>query len=271
MKSFEISPKIIYGVLLLALIVPLLKPMGLPLALMQGSKVLFDEINKVEPGQTVLMSMDWAVEQSIELLPQAKIVAQHLFQRPDIKVVMVSFFQQGPLFAEQILKAIDLAGKEYGKDYVNLGFIPGGEAAMMGFARSPVTFIKTDFHDSPTADLEALKGITSAKDFNLVICTDSSVPGVTEWVRQVQVPYGVRMACLGATGSLTTAAPYVKSKQLFALMGGVRGAAEYEILMKKPGASAASMDAQSIAHIYILALIAVGNMAGFAKKRSGAR
>lgn len=270
MKSFEISPKIIYGILVLVLVIPLLKPMGLPIPIMQGSKILYDAINQLQPGQTALISLDWAVEQSIELLPQARIVLQHLFQRPGIKIVMVSFFEQGPVFAQQILSAIDLGDKQYGKDYVNLGFIPGGEAALAGFARDPANFVKADFNGTPTANIEVLKGITSVKSFNLVVCTDSGIPGAAQWVAQVQVPYGVKMACLGTLGTLTMAAPYVQSKQIFALMGGVRGAAEYETIIRKPGVSAASMDAQSIGHVYVLLLIVLGNMAGYLKKRESA-
>lgn len=270
MKSFELSPKLIYGILVLVLMVPLLKPMGLPIPIMQGSKILYDEISALQPGQTVLMSLDWAVEQSIELMPQAKIVMRHLFQRPGVKVVLVSFFEQGPIFANQILGDIDLNGKQYGTDYVNLGFISGGEASMTGFAADPANFVPADFDGTPTQDIEVLKGITSAKSFDLVICTDSGTPGAKQWVAQVQIPYGVRMACLGTLGTLTMAAPYVQSKQLFALMGGVRGAAEYETIMKKPGLSAASMDAQSIGHVYILALIVLGNVAGRLKKRTSA-
>jgi len=241
--------------------------MGLPIPIMQGSKILYDEINALRPGQTVLMSLDWAVEQSIELMPQAKIIMRHLFERPGIKIVLVSFFEQGPVFANQILDDIDLGDKQYGRDYVNLGFISGGEASMTGFASDPVSFAKADFNGTPTSEIAVLDGITSAKSFDLVICTDSGTPGAKQWVAQVQIPYGVKMACLGTLGTLTMAAPYVQSKQLFALMGGVRGAAEYETIMKRPGVSAASMDAQSIGHVYILVLIALGNVVGRLKKR----
>lgn len=268
MKSFELSPKVIYAILVLVLVVPLLKPMGLPLPLMQGSKTLYDDINTLQAGQTVLMSMDWAVEQSIELLPQARIVAQHLFQQPGVKIIMISFFEQGPLFAEQILNSIELGGKEYGKDYVNLGFVSGGEAAIAGFARDPMGLVKTDFHGTDVSSLEAMAGITSINEFDLVVVTDSGIPGAAEWVRQVQVPYGVKMACLGTLGTLTMAAPFVQGKQIFALMGGVRGAAEYETLMRKPSLAAASMDAQSIGHVYILALIALGNVSGYMRRRA---
>lgn len=262
MNKAEVSSKTIYLILVAVLVFPLLKPMGLPLPLMQGSKILYDEIEKLQSGQTVLMSLDWAVEQSIELIPQVRAVMQHVFEKPGVKIALVSFFEQGPVFGEQLLAAIDLNGKEYGVDYVNMGFIPGGEAMMAGFAQDPIGFVKTDFHGNSLSGIKALEGVTEISGFDLLVVTDSGTPGAAEWVRQVQVPHGVKMACLGTLGTLTMAAPFVQGGQLFALLGGVRGAAEYETLTRKPSLAAASMDAQSIGHVYFLILIIVGNIVG---------
>jgi len=268
MKPIELSPKLIQLILVLVLVVPLLMPMGLPLPIMQGSRTLYDEINTLMPGSKVLVSMDWAVEQSIELLPQMRIVLQHLFLRPGVKIAIVSFFEQGPMFAEQLLGEIDLSEKMYGDDYANLGFISGGEAGIAAFARDPLGVVPTDFQGRETSSMSALSDVADIKAFDLLVITDSGIPGVSEWVGQVQVPYGLRMACLGTLGTLTKAAPYVQANQVFALMGGVRGAAEYETIMNRPGLSTAGMDAQSIGHIFVILLLIIGNLSSILERRS---
>ena len=171
------------------------------------------------------------------------------------------------MFAEQILSTIDRAGKENRKDYINLGFIPGAEAAIGGFAKDPVGFVKADFSGAPTADAPIMEGVKDAKDFDMIVCTDVSTPGASHWIRQVQLPYGVKMACVSNLVGMVTVTPYVQSGQLFALIAGVRGAAEYESLLKKPGLSSASMDAQSIGHVFIILLMILGNWNRFADKR----
>ncbi len=272
MKPFEIPPRIIYTILIVILVIPLIKPMGLPLALMQDSKKLYDAINALQPGQRILFSCDWSDSVNTEIYPNYKALIQHAFQRPGVKIYLISFMQQGPLFAEQILGSIDRAGKAYGKDYVNLGFVPGAEAAIGGFAKNPVGFVKADFGGKPTAGMAVMEGIQDAKSFDLVVCVDVSTPGASHWIRQVQIPYGVKMACVSNLVGMVTVTPYVQSGQLFALIAGVRGAAEYESLTKKPGLSSASMDAQSIGHIFILILLFLGNWNRFVeKKRQSAR
>ena len=54
--------------------------------------------------------------------------------------------------------------------------------------------------------------------------------------------------------------------RLKGLLGGLRPAAEYEILLEQPGEAVAMMDAQSAAHITILAFILLGNIAYFVTK-----
>ena len=45
-------------------------------------------------------------------------------------LVTVGFFADGPMFAEKALAILEAAGKEYGKDFVNLGYRAGGESAI---------------------------------------------------------------------------------------------------------------------------------------------
>ena len=46
-------------------------------------------------------------------------------------------------------------------------------------------------------------------------------------------------------------------------MGGMKGAAEYELLVNAPGAAVQGMDAQSLGHIVILVFIILGNLGYF--------
>jgi hypothetical protein len=50
---------------------------------------------------------------------------------------------------------------------------------------------------------------------------------------------------------------------------GAKGAAEYEILVRRPGEGAAAMDAQSLAHLAIVIFIVLGNLGYFLSRRRG--
>jgi hypothetical protein len=61
--------------------------------------------------------------------------------------------------------------------------------------------------------------------------------------------------------------PYLKTGQLTGLIGGLRGAAEYEKLVEKPGKGILGMKAQSIAHIAIILLVLIGNASYLISRR----
>jgi len=73
--------------------------------------------------------------------------------------------------------------------------------------------------------------------------------------------------------SAADAYPYLQSGQLSGLLAGMKGGAEYEVLIQKAGYSkaympaVAAMDSQSLAHVVILVLVIVGNLAFFVTRR----
>ena len=56
---------------------------------------------------------------------------------------------------------------------------------------------------------------------------------------------------------------YYQSGQLFALVGGLKGAAEYEQMVGVKGKATRRMDIQSFAHLAIIILVILGNVAYF--------
>nr|HPR18554.1 hypothetical protein [Candidatus Cloacimonadota bacterium] len=77
----------------------------------------------------------------------------------------------------------------------------------------------------------------------------------------------------GVTGvSAPGILPYVnQQKQLTGLLAGLKGAAEYEFLLKSPGTATAGMDAQSLAHLLIIIFIVIGNINYWRAKKEAAK
>jgi hypothetical protein len=55
--------------------------------------------------------------------------------------------------------------------------------------------------------------------------------------------------------------PYLSSGQLLGLVGGMKGAAEYERLLGLVGDARRGMDAQSLVHVLVVLLVVMGNVA----------
>ena len=62
---------------------------------------------------------------------------------------------------------------------------------------------------------------------------------------------------------------FVESGQMTGLLGGMRGAAEYEALAGHPDLAVLGMNAQSLVHILVIVLIILGNIAFFTSRRQG--
>ena len=65
--------------------------------------------------------------------------------------------------------------------------------------------------------------------------------------------------------------PYLQTKQIVGLVNGLKGAAEYEHLIGHHEMGVRGMAAQSIAHLWIILLVIVGNIAYFVSRRAGGR
>ncbi len=67
--------------------------------------------------------------------------------------------------------------------------------------------------------------------------------------------------------------PYVETGQVIGLLAGMKGAAEYEILVQSNGYSekkrtaVQGMDAQSLGHLFIMIFIIIGNVGYFFSRR----
>ncbi len=66
------------------------------------------------------------------------------------------------------------------------------------------------------------------------------------------------------------AEPFIHSGQLAGMLIGLRGAAEYENLMRSPG-RAVMVDAQSMGHMLLILFILFANVAYLAKRSREAR
>jgi hypothetical protein len=111
------------------------------------------------------------------------------------------------------------------------------------------------------------------KDFSLVVSLSAGTPGIDTWIAYGSDKFKFKMGG-GATAVQAPAmSPYLQAGQLVGLIGAMRGAAEYEYLLdrKEPGEATKGMDAISLGHYLIVALIFMGNLAYvFAKRQKGA-
>ncbi|HYW69082.1 MAG TPA: hypothetical protein VE960_05700, partial [bacterium] len=100
-----------------------------------------------------------------------------------------------------------------------------------------------------------------------VMEVSAGTPGAREWVQQVQGRYGITLGAGTTAVGAPNFYPYVQSGQLTGLLGGLKGAAEYETLIGHPGDATKGMDAQSIVHALVVVFILLGNVVYLVSRR----
>jgi hypothetical protein len=252
--------------LCLSVALPIIKPIGLPVPISTYTKGVYEIVESIEPGSIVLFTNDVSAGGWGEMASPTIAVMQHLFRRP-VKIVFVDFFEDSPILTEIALNKVDKDDKVYGVDYVHLGFIPGYEMAIAMFAKSIWTAFPADYHGTALNELPLMANLKDASDFDIQIETQT-VPAVpTSFMLQhIHSPYNVPLVVLSTAVSSPGLMPYLASGDISGITIGVKGGAEYEILIKTPGSGAATMDAMSTSHLLLITVLIIGNVFYFIKK-----
>ena len=270
-KPFDIRSidrRIIFALIFVAVVWPLIQPMRLPIGVSPPVQTLYDAVEAIPPGSIVMLGADYSPDTMPELQPMVDTFLRHAFER-DLRVVVACLWPASPPLVERAMTPLaEEFNKEYGVDYVNLGYMAGGIVTLLGMGSSiPITF-PSDYGGTPVTEIPLMHEVENFDDIAFVMEVSAGTPGTREWVQQVQGRYRV------ALGSGTTAVgapnfyPYVQSGQLTGLLGGLKGAAEYETLIGHPGDATKGMDAQSIVHALVVVFILFGNVVYLLSLRS---
>lgn len=258
----------------IAIAMPLLLPVSLPFPIDERVQKLYDQVEAVPAGSTVLVSADFDPSSKPELEPFYRANLHHLF-RKDVKVVMITLWETGPAFVGPIFSEIAKSyNKEYGKDYAFLGFKSGKETAIKLIGEDIQAAFPKDSQGKDTASLPIMSGIHQAKDFAMLVNVSAGNPGTKEYVLQIQGQYSLKMASATTSVSGTDYIPYYQAGQLFGLSIGMVGSAQYEKLvfgLTPPAgvrmAATQNVNVLSFGVAFIIALIIVGNVAFFATRK----
>jgi hypothetical protein len=264
----RIDNRIIYTVLIIVLIWPLANPLGLPVSVGANTRRTYEAIDALEAGDVVLFWAGYSASGAGDVQPQAVAIARHLFQQ-GVKIIFLSDVVEGPMLVENVITNIpEITNQTYGVDWVNLGYLAGGENGISAAAKGLKEAYPLDFRGTPTESIPLLENIETAGDVDMTVFFTTQNSDM--YVRQVY-PYGKPLIGGLINTIVPQAEPYVNSGQLTGILAGLRGGAEYELLMKQPSLGLAAMDAQSIGHLLFILLIAMANLAYFAQRNRLAR
>jgi hypothetical protein len=272
----------VFLVLAISVVVPLFIEMTPPMAISREVREVFDYVESLEAGDYIIMGFDYDPNALAELEPMAYAILEQCFYKR-IKVIALTLSQNGAGLAEQtLLNVVDSTEfyhniePVYGEDYVFLGYRPYYAFVILSMGRNFRIPFPQDYYNNPLDSIPMMVGIKNYDDVKCVIdFTGSNVADA--WVAYGNGAYGVKLA-MGMTGvQAADYYPYYQSGQMFGIMGGMKGAAEYEHLAAKEGPLAntgpavEAMKVQIFAHVVIIGFIVIGNIGFFLDKRARRR
>ncbi len=257
----KIDRRWIFLALTLVLFGAIMHPLGLiNKKISKDTQNAYDFMDKLPAGSFVLLDLDYDPATSPELSPQAVAVVRHAF-RNNLRLGVVTYGAGATGLIEQLFSVVPAEfKKEYGKDYLIFPYQPNVVAVMTQLASDIYGIYDKDKDGKDAKSLPVMRDVKNYKDVALVVCiAGTSMPDY--WVAYVGDKYGVPVIAGVTAISQPGYGPYLQKKQLKGLLGGMKGAAEYEHLIQTPGKGTSGIDALSLAHVMVAALIIVSNIA----------
>jgi hypothetical protein len=257
--------------------IPIIFPIGFKVSITPPVRHLFDRIESMSADDVVLISFDYGPSTAPENDPMADAVLRHCFSR-GVKVVVLALFPIGGVtMADQSLARVlrDFPNVRRGTDYANLGYKSGGQATMKQMGENIHNVFPSDRYGTPLGDIPLMQRVHRYADMKLVVSFATGVIGEW-WANLINAQFGTPVA-IGATAvSAPKYYAFLDSGQMLGLLGGLKGASEYEQLLidgyprldglyHRAGVYTATkgMDAQTVDHAIIMLFILFGNVIFF--------
>ena len=230
-------------------------------------------VNALSPGDAVVVAYDFDPSTAGEMEPIADTLIDHVMQREG-RVIAVSLLPAGPAIAQRSLERVAALHPTYvyGARYLNLGYLPGQEAALRAFLAEPFGASRVDFTTGENASaLPGLGGLASLDDVALIIELGAGRDTVRWWIEQIGSQTQVPILAGVSAAVEPNIRPYYEGepRQLAGIVSGLAGAADYGILIAGRRVSAADLEALRWGTVVALLVILAGIVISPFVRRTG--
>jgi hypothetical protein len=224
-------------VLVLIMIIPLsgLIPItgDIPYTVSEPVAAFYSQVEQFPDSSSVLLVMDFESGYTAEMRSSLDGLMMRLYEK-NINVAMISTLPTGPVIAEDIAQDIwldyfaahpEINIIDYENRVLNLGYLPGGSAAMLQFVRYPRQSIQYGFRyeKNPTSVWESrvLANVYSINDFSGVVVVTDSANVSRNWIEQSTLQSLNNILFITSAQTYPLILPYWQSGQVNGLIAGV--------------------------------------------------
>ncbi len=230
-------------------------------------------LNLSDSSKPILLAVDTPPAGLPELEPMIISILRQAFNRGQ-PIILISLQMEGVAISERLLNGVvaefnaqhaEAGASEplkAGVDYALLGYRAGFSAVIISLGEEIRNVFPADFYGTPLDAMPLFNEVHNYDD--MAVAIDISWSATPEsWIAFAGGPYGIPIL----VGCTAVSAPqyyaYLQTGQMAGLLGGLKGAAEYERITNNPGSAGRGMVAQFGVHTLIVAMIILGNVAYF--------
>lgn len=255
---------------MLVLCAAILRPVGLALHVGENTTKAFEIIDNLPAGSLVWFAMDYQAANASELEPSGLAIIRHCLQK-DLRVVGGGMWAEGGAMMARLINTVahEFPDKEYGVDYLNLGYRPGGQIWLQQLTDNLWEAVKgVDHFGDSIQGYPMMTDLTKIQDVSLIVGMHIGTPGTAEYIKIITDPCKIPMVTVLPAVSVATTMPYLASGQVASIVASLRGGAEYEKISGNMGTAMTGMDAQSFMNLTIVIFVVLGNIGFLYMKRA---
>lgn len=267
----KIDARIIYALVFIALAIPIIQPLNLPLRVSPLSIEAYQIIEDLPEGSKVLYHTCIYPGCMGEMESPTVATIRALLRR-NMKIYFLDLQESGvgimnilpPLLENSVPEFQDAV---YDEDYVMLGFYAGGVATAKAIGADVKSIITVDMEGNDINSLEMMKDINTVADFDMILNVGECNNYVMfQWSKPYDVLTVMSPLMFGLAPDIM---PQYEAGVVQGVIAGLRGGAEFEYLSGLAGKGIIGLDSLSVSHGLVIILLILGNLGMVMKKFSG--
>jgi hypothetical protein len=258
-KVYSIDRRYMWWGMTLLMAFILVNPLGIPMSISESTRTFAKFTDELKLGSVVLFSQDNTVTVHMAIGEGTYNAIRRLLERKN-KIVFISLQQDGISTTLSTLKSIpNIDQYKYGVDYVQFGYYTGYQNVPAAMQRDVWGTLGADIKGTACKDLPIMQNLKKCTDFDAWFETGGGGEFVF-YINTWSVAYQVKGTCMQTAANLPMMTTWYRNDVLNGFVNDQRGSAELSRIWGYPSKLAGILDAQSVGHLLLIALIIMGNV-----------
>jgi len=216
------------------------------------TEMAISAMEKVPADAPVLAVFDYEPSLSGEMQTVAEPYLSRLLLLKHPHLTILSSSPTGSALAEGLMSnlmsgPLAVQGYQLGKQYIDLGYLPGGLSGVYDFAQNPTSTMPLGADGSQAWQTAPWNGVTRFSDFKAIIVITDSAEAGRVWIEQAGPLRGnASLVIVSSSQAGPMLMPYVASGQVNGLVNGLNDASKVEQANGQAGLARRYWDAYSV-------------------------